>query len=339
MRRKTFFFNIVLLIFSVCSTMMLLEVLIRIWYPQVESAKWIVLHKKYGKFQRKNFVGKYVNRKADNMIEIRTNSLGLRDKEYDLSDTESKRILLIGDSFTFGWGLAENAIFSTKLDSLLNESLGRYIVINAGVPDWGTIQETEYAKDHFALFRPDIIILTFCGNDIEGDQRYRNQLKNDFQGNIYFPGKTFLRVHSHLYRLLRRKLSAFYAIISSKKRSDEGGNSSESFVDEQTGYQITEPEWRQTADIIRQFNHECLAFNPKGVLIIQATAPWNQEIRKRLASLENGENLFFVDLYEDTKNLTREERRLPHDGHWPENIHTISAKRLFDKIREIEALQ
>lgn len=317
--------------------MCILEIIVRIWFPQLNETQWLVTHDRYGRFQKSNFVCRHVNKKSGSMAIVKTNSLGLRDKEYVLSDDNVKRVLLIGDSFTFGWGLNTEATFHTKLEILLNERLGDYHVINAGVPGWGTLQEVTYAIDHFSLFKPDIIILTFCGNDVEDDKWYQDQLARDFQGYFDFPGKNFLRKHSHLFRLIRRNIWILkYNLDNRQREAKSKPNDVISHYDEQTGYSLTEAEWLQTLSVIEQFQERYFSFNPNGILLVQATAPWRQHVRDHLSLLENGVNMFYVDLYEDTKALTKAQRRLPHDGHWPEIIHTISAKRLFDKISEIE---
>lgn len=335
-RWKRFVFGMLLLCLSVAIMLAAGEVLVRLLAPQEQTAKWLIPHEKYGMFQKKNYACKHVNTNSRSTVDVQTNSLGLRDKEYDLSDKTAKRVLLIGDSFTFGWGLDVKHTFGSKLEVLLNEALGNYYVINAGVPDWGTLQETIYARDHFRLFKPDIIVLTFCGNDMRNDEKYRELLQKGFQGYFYFPGKNFMRKYSHLYRFVRREIWKFQENMSALKCSDKSTNTKEKgSVDEQTSYTLTEKEWQQTLKYIRNFHSEFLMFNSKGVLLLQATAPWNQDIRKHLSRLTNGVNLFYVDLYEDTENLMREERRLPHDGHWPEKIHTMSAQALFDEISEI----
>src|SRR5690349_15789398 len=66
--------------------------------------------------------------------ELRTNSLGLRGPE--VAEDGTARILAVGDSCTFGWGVAEGQSYPVQLETVLDRTLGahRYQVINAGVP-------------------------------------------------------------------------------------------------------------------------------------------------------------------------------------------------------------
>ncbi len=313
------------------------EITVRIFFPQDTPVKWFERNERYGKFHKKNYKQNFYNKKTNFIMEVKTNSLGLRDREYDLSDPLAKKILLLGDSFTFGWGLNVESIFATKLEFLLNNSEKKYFVINAGVADWGTIQEVTYARDHFTTFNPDFIVLTFCGNDLWDNNRFKEQLENNFQGILYFPGKAFLRKYSHLFRFIRDKwwvLSENISVKKTIKRSKE--NNQQVHFDEQTAYVLKEEDWNETLKLIRDFHKDFIDFNPGGILLIQATAPWSENIRSHLSAMSNGKNLIYVDLFEDTLNLLKHERRLEYDGHWSEEMHTIAARKLYANIKEIE---
>ncbi|MFH2020940.1 MAG: SGNH/GDSL hydrolase family protein [archaeon] len=100
--------------------------------------------------------------------EIRTNSLGLRaDREYVVPKPNStRRILVLGDSITMGWGVNYSDTYAQVLESMLNEDKTAYEVINAGVGNYNTQNEYGTLKKYIDL-DPDIIILGFYINDIE----------------------------------------------------------------------------------------------------------------------------------------------------------------------------
>ena len=56
---------------------------------------------------------------------VRTNSLGWRDDEPD----SRKKVLVIGDSFTFGWGVNNNETIPYNLEEIYNNE---YDFINLG---------------------------------------------------------------------------------------------------------------------------------------------------------------------------------------------------------------
>ena len=78
------------------------------------------------------------------------------------------RIVVLGDSYTEGAQVAEDATFPSLLEHDLNRSLpGRYEVLNFGVAGFGTGQEL-LVLEHYALrYAPDAVVLAFTtGNDV-----------------------------------------------------------------------------------------------------------------------------------------------------------------------------
>lgn len=104
--------------------------------------------------------------------DVRTNSQGLRDYEYSLEKPPGVyRILLLGDSTTFGWGVAMNDTSAKILERDLNQlhvpGYQRFEVINSGVGNYDTVQEVTYYKTRGRDFHPDMVILGYFINDPE----------------------------------------------------------------------------------------------------------------------------------------------------------------------------
>ena len=110
------------------------------------------------------FPGKRVN--------IRTNSLGLRGKDIALNKPEGfKRILVLGDSYTFGVYCDNNEVYPAELEELYNkDGFSGLEVINAGYADgWAPDEHYAWLVNKGVKFNPDIIIYGFfIGNDITG---------------------------------------------------------------------------------------------------------------------------------------------------------------------------
>lgn len=103
---------------------------------------------------------------GSNLVEL--NSHGLRDDEipYDKSPGE-KRVLVLGDSVTFGWGVSQGETFSDRMEYLLNESPGdKWQVINSGVNGYNTEQEAAYLRIKGMRYSPDIVVLVYVSNDV-----------------------------------------------------------------------------------------------------------------------------------------------------------------------------
>ena len=147
--------------------------------------------------------------------------------------------MFLGDSFIFGHGVNMKHHIATHLDSLLNISDTNFQIINAGVGGWGTLQETEYAVDHFDIFNPDIIVLILCGNDPLDDIMFKSGMQNSEKGIFYFPGKIFLRDNSHLYRFLVTKLK----VLIHQKYLDSKVKEKNVIFDRQSSTSISKKDW------------------------------------------------------------------------------------------------
>ena len=108
---------------------------------------------------------------------VEINSQGLRDREFTMAKpSDTYRILILGDSVTFGWGVAQDEAFAKVLERRLNEGpppgMGPKVeVMNAGVGNYNTSQEVAYFRERGVHYRPDLVILAYFLNDAEPTPR------------------------------------------------------------------------------------------------------------------------------------------------------------------------
>jgi lysophospholipase L1-like esterase len=109
------------------------------------------------------------NRRATLMgVDVQTNSRGLRDREFSFERTpDTRRIVMLGDSITAGWGVPVDQTFSKRIERLYGERGINAEVINTGVGNWNTVQEVEFFLTEAYQYRPDIVVLTYFVNDAE----------------------------------------------------------------------------------------------------------------------------------------------------------------------------
>ena len=98
---------------------------------------------------------------------IRTNSRGLRSPEH-VPDSRSRgrRILVLGDSFAFGWGVDDHETFPAQLQIFMPDAE----VINLGVSGYNLAQSHRLLLSEGMQYEPDLVVLSFCHNDVT-DQR------------------------------------------------------------------------------------------------------------------------------------------------------------------------
>lgn len=95
---------------------------------------------------------------------VAINSAGFRDPERTLSKPAgTKRIVLLGDSMTWGWGVDQGQRFSDLLEQKLAPSTQ---LINLAVPGYGTDAHLWTLEERALAYQPDIILLCFVANDI-----------------------------------------------------------------------------------------------------------------------------------------------------------------------------
>jgi lysophospholipase L1-like esterase len=104
--------------------------------------------------------------------DVKINSQGLRDREYSLEKAPGTyRIMLLGDSTTFGWGVREEdtaaKILERKLAADPPRGYTQVEVLNAGVGNYDTVQEVTYYQTRGQAFHPDLVVLVFFINDPE----------------------------------------------------------------------------------------------------------------------------------------------------------------------------
>jgi lysophospholipase L1-like esterase len=101
---------------------------------------------------------------------VSINSLGLRDREYAVTKPHGVvRVLMLGDSLTFGWGVRIADTPSKMIERKLNEGAAapRFEVINAGVGNYNTVQEVTYFLNKGQNLAPDVVVLNYFINDAE----------------------------------------------------------------------------------------------------------------------------------------------------------------------------
>lgn len=165
------FKNLTLMMCSAVVCLLVLELVMRIIYgiPPNEIADFNLSSSNYYQkddelrfIPRKNVHGVH-NRLGSFSTTFNTNSRGLRDKEYTLNKPNGvRRLVVIGDSYTWGFGVNDSEIYTEQLESILPNTE----VINLGVTAYSIWQEILYLKREGLQYNPDIVILGLCMNDI-----------------------------------------------------------------------------------------------------------------------------------------------------------------------------
>jgi len=143
---------------------------------------------------------------------VHVNSRGTRGPEFEPEKPPGlTRILSLGDSRTFGWGLSDSETYSSQLQTRLQArtgNSGRVEVINAGVNGWSYPQMLVYFRETAITYRPDIIVIAEANFWTQFSEKNPPDFVRDLMGRVWF--KNLLRRFASYHFVVEIKLRHFY---------------------------------------------------------------------------------------------------------------------------------
>lgn len=106
---------------------------------------------------------------------IHINSFGLRSPEVAVpKPAGTVRILLLGDSFTFGLRVRDEETFGRRLEEALRGKYGTapVEVVSAGVISYCPLLEYLQYRHHLHILEPDLVVLNFDMSDVQDHMAY-----------------------------------------------------------------------------------------------------------------------------------------------------------------------
>ncbi|MBU4306173.1 MAG: hypothetical protein KJ893_11250 [Candidatus Omnitrophica bacterium] len=168
------------------------------------------------------------------------NSQGIRDGEYAVPKPEGVyRIIVLGDSVTFGMEYPLEQTYPKILERLLNEDKiqeVRFEVLNAGVCAYNALQKYVFLEKKLLVYQPDLVIFQFINDDYYRNAVFIPSVSENCRGlhksitlGEYFAAnfprimpveegfdRTLLR-HSALYRLINKSLYDYLSLRDPRK--------------------------------------------------------------------------------------------------------------------------
>jgi hypothetical protein len=309
-----------------------------------------------------NFKEYYRKREFKNYI--RTNSLGLRGKDIPSKKDNEIRILILGDSFTFGIGVEEDETYSSKLEVLLNSKIDKaFKVINAGFPGLGTYTQLHFFKEYGLKLNPDLVILQFY-IDVFENMRYKKwkeELNLSLDKIERSKNYNAIVEKSNLFRnflkksIFLRKLHDRCVLLTLNFKKDYSDvtwgwtpNNEVAFLKKDT--QLTKWGWQITKEALSEINNTAKQNNIS--LIILVTPAWCQltnkvpgnnynkyDLAKPNRILEefatNNNIMLFDPLPLFQKFVNPQKYYYFYDQHWTKDGHEFIAKKLSNLMLTI----
>ncbi len=273
---------------------------------------------------------------------IQTNSHGLRDRERGwIKPPGVKRVLGIGDSFTFGYNVSLEDCYLKQLERLLNSDNKEWDVINAGVSGYNMWQYLAYFEHYGYRYNPDLISMGVFFDDFYGDPSHEDE-RSDTQRYRSFGSIRLINFCRNCLDLLKYRyrylLNAGWLksieerrefILNSKNYLLLSGKADPEI------YQKFECRLKDLVQIAREHGARVLVLLIPD--IIQLNRPELQALNHILENICRRCNADYLDVtpsFERTKQIERL-YLLPHDAHTSPKGHEIIAREMEKKIRII----
>jgi lysophospholipase L1-like esterase len=168
--RKILIVTIPAMLLAMLAAMVLVEAWVRLrWDPHRGTPGFYVSDPVLGQRLAPGYDGWFAG------VPVHINALGFRDtRDYPLDKPPGTfRILVLGDSVTFGHGALSDTTYPYLLERRLREWRAdiNWEVWNLGVPGYNTTQELKYLERIGPRYRPDLVIVGFFENDLADNER------------------------------------------------------------------------------------------------------------------------------------------------------------------------
>lgn len=263
-----------------------------------------------------------IQRIRDQEVRISINSHGLRDDEIGYARNFKNRILLLGDSF--GWGFGINREF--RMSELIEGQIDSLEIINASVAGYSTDQQLLYYENEGYKYQADAVVVLFCENDFLGNTVPRIHWYNKpfftyeddtlLLRNVPVPELTY-------YQRLRKFLSGKSHFLSFMLKRISFINAS--------SYANEDMDITHTA-VITEKLLSCLQTSVKAnnAELILIAIPMSEVPLSILQGIAQRNQINFLDLspfFIDQKDFI-----IPDDGHWNNRGNKIAADAIIQAI-------
>jgi hypothetical protein len=249
-------------------------------------------------------------------VDVRISSQGLRDREYSIAKPAGVyRVLMLGDSTTLGWGV--NAADTAA--KILERQLGAgFEVINAGVGNYGTVQELTYYKTRGRLFHPDLVILQYFINDPEPVPSLKGGFLLDRSYVLAFAASRWDGLLRVLH--LRPDWRQYYASL---------------YDENSAAFQAARRALLELSESVRADGSQLLVAILPELRVIDGAYPFDREMRKIKDVLETNRTPF-VDLMDGLRGHGPDSSLwvTALDPHPSSKAHALIAAQLLPRVRD-----
>lgn len=284
---------------------------------------------------------------------VTTNSRGFRGGEVEVPKPQGRvRIVALGDSVAFGWGVNDADTFCRQLEQewKMRHPGVDLDVVNLAVPGYATRQEVALLKRNLAALQPDVVLVGFYENDLpdtiddRGTSGTRVDASNARSGQV-------LRMNpvpsSWLEREARRSRAIYTASHAAKTLMHRGegkqGSSMELDLLESRRSAELETAWQRVSAQLEDLRASAVVFHfTAGIIVLppreQVLGLYpDSDYQKRIAEIADRLGLFVIDPLPALKAGARNKVSLfvPYDRNHPSPAgHRLIAQSIVEYLNQ-----
>ena len=153
---------------------------------------------------------------------VSTNSHGLRTSFEAENISDDFKIMTLGCSTTYGWGVTNAEAYPARLQHYIDEAnLQKVKVINAGQPGYTSFQGLWLWEEKLKLYEPDVVLIGYVVQDAR-KAAYSDKSQAILQGDNRFLKDNFF-YRSKVYLALRSFIGSIQVEAKERGEGDEGG--------------------------------------------------------------------------------------------------------------------
>jgi lysophospholipase L1-like esterase len=146
------------------AALVLVEIGVRLLSGTLGISPYMQYDARLGWTAQPNAIKRHRDRSGQFDVTYQINEYGYRGPAYPVAgDPDTFRVIVLGDSTGFGWGVAEAETFS----SIIDREVDNLEVINLALSGYGTDQSYLRFVEEGIRFGPDLIVLQVSHNDFE----------------------------------------------------------------------------------------------------------------------------------------------------------------------------
>lgn len=330
MQKKKILLSLLLIITEVSLTLIMAEVIFHFFFPinyrmppkQLSNSVWCELLHRPSPIPGLAYELVPNREKYYHGAIIKTNSLGMRDDEpHPKNDSSLHRIAVIGDSFTFGFGVRGEHTYPNVLERLLNKEIEgrRFEVLNFGVGGYSTRDEALVLKHKAIDWDLDLVIVGYYFNDPEIDP--------------------IQPLHSYYQEVSWWQYSNLLRLIAKAKQHWDikkyGAGNYFRYLHATNGQK-----WQSVVVSLEEMKSVSAKRKIPILLVIfpvtknrsWADYPY-QDLHQQVTDITNKNGIYVLDLYEDFSQYHSQELMVgPHDNHPSKIGHEVAAYAIYQWI-------